>query len=123
MLLIVLFCSASESDDDDGLPPDPVGISRVSDALQAHMWPIMEEAEGKKAGGQSTKAAGGGDDGGTEDKEEKGVAKKDLSKLEAEVAGSLAVSREEAKKRVGKMVVEMDVDRVEVLVCLSRTPL
>ena len=92
----------SDEEDDDGLPPDPMGIARVSDALQAHMWPNMEMEE-KGGSDQSKKdeaAASGGREG---VEEEKGKASKEgLSELEEKVAASMTSNKEDAKKKVGK---------------------
>jgi hypothetical protein len=120
------FLLSSDSDDDDGLPPDPVGISRVSDALQAHTWPNMElkeKQEGQKKdsdGDDRTKqqAAEGGLDkaaatiggGGSEAEregekgEEKGhgAASSSREGLETKATASLAEGKEGAKSKVGK---------------------
>lgn len=97
-----------------------MGISRASDALQAHMWPNMEmrKKQGQKdsdsdrteqqAGDgleSSDKAAASG--GGEAEKEEekgeertKGASREDL---ETKAAASLTAGKEEARSKVGKV--------------------
>ena len=120
LTIIFNFLLSSDSDDDDGLPPDPVGISRVSDALQAHMWPNMElkKKQGQKDNDSdrteqqagvglesSDKAAasvGEAERRGEKGEERvQGASKEDL---EVKATASLTEGKEEAKSKVGKVV-------------------
>ena len=108
-----LFCLDSD-EDDDGLPPDPVGICRVSDALQAHTWPHMDmekkgtaqsskDEDGETSGAGEVAADGGpSEEGEGKEKKKVGVDKVGLSDLEAKVTASMTASKEETKSKVGK---------------------
>ena len=91
-----------------------MGISRVSDALQAHMWPNMDMqrkgSEREKSGGSpreqegtsaTTAAVGEAVEKG-ESKKCELVPKEGLDDLETKVAASLSDSKEEVKRKVGK---------------------
>ena len=95
----------SDSDDDDGLPPDPMGISRVADALQAHTWPNLEmkkseQSEGQNDDGDRTEqrvqessagaAAASGDGAATKDSQTKDQA-------------TPIADKEEVKSKIGKL--------------------
>ena len=103
-----------------------MGISRVSDALQAHMWPKMEMAKNKrdsqsgrdKAETDSGKAAAG-DDGETEVKEKKSIAREGLRDLEAKVTASSTTSKEVSKSKVGKISMMCSLCTLDVSLSLS----
>ena len=82
------------TDSDDGLPPEAVGVARLSETLQAHMWPNMT-----MKGRDPTKKQEGSDSEASESN--KDTVSEGLEKLEAKAAASGA-TKEESQKRVGK---------------------
>ena len=90
-----------------------MGISRVSDALQAHTWPHMEMTKkpGESNNGRTAQdgaessdkaAATGGEEGDKGGEKIERASREGLGDLETKAAASLTGTKEEARSKVGK---------------------
>ncbi|XP_064390829.1 alpha- and gamma-adaptin-binding protein p34-like [Halichondria panicea] len=88
-----------DTDSDDGLPPEAMGVARLSETLQAHMWPnITMKGRDPTATSQTQSGAA---------QPAAGNDMNDLTKLEAKATAS-ASKEEEVRNRVDELLLTDD---------------